>query len=115
MTCDPDRPLRQNCDEIPVSSTIYFFVSLSTIKYFFFSSFFRCESISLINSDYLQGYDVAGVAPDFVEGPPPKPCQICPQGPPGFNGTDVSDNHFLFFTEAFQIFDFLLIQYFKLL
>ncbi|CRL08328.1 CLUMA_CG021352, isoform A [Clunio marinus] len=51
MTCDPSRPLRQNCDEIP-------------------------------------GYDVAGVAPEFLEGPEPKPCQVCPRGPQGLNGTD---------------------------
>lgn len=38
----------------------------------------------------VQGYDVAGVAPDFVEGPVPRPCTVCPQGPAGWNGTDVS-------------------------
>lgn len=38
-----------------------------------------------------QGYDSAGTEPEYVEGPPPNTCQICPQGPQGFNGTQVKE------------------------
>lgn len=31
-------------------------------------------------------YEVAGAEPEYVEGAPPQPCQICPQG---LNGTKV--------------------------
>lgn len=61
MTClDPNRPLRQNCDEIPVSFNNLFLLLVIDNKIFFLS-FLSAESISLINSDN-KAYDVAGNA-----------------------------------------------------
>jgi hypothetical protein len=57
---------------------------LLSIKYFLGFYFLCGESISLIK--HTQGYDVAGVTPEYAEGPEPNTCQICPQGR---NGTDV--------------------------
>lgn len=91
--------MRQNCDEIPVSWTIYFSILV-------IDNGIPASWTYFINQ-ILQGYDVAGVAPDFLEGPPPKPCQTCPAGPPGFNGTDVSDDRFWFFFD--NVFDLFLI------
>ena len=57
---------------------------------------------------HIKGYDSAGAEPEYVEGPPPNTCQICPQGPQGFNGTKVKEIiDFVTFTILFTIFSLL--------
>ncbi|KAH0821741.1 hypothetical protein GEV33_001050 [Tenebrio molitor] len=52
LSCDPTKPERESCDEIP---------------------------------------RVRPVRPPLKQGPEPSSCDVvCPQGPPGYNGTDVS-------------------------
>lgn len=55
ISCDPTRPTKQDCDELP-------------------------------------SYAAAGLHPELPKAPGPQAgCDIvCPRGPPGFNGTDVS-------------------------
>lgn len=66
ITCDPARPLRQSCDEIPVG-----YLSLTMFCPYFITTL-------------SQGYAVASSGPEEIFGTPPaQPCQTCPAGPRG--------------------------------